>query len=181
FVIGVFIIGIGTSIPELVSGILAVQKGSSEILPANVTGSNISNLLLIMGLAVVFNRKKIHLKSSYLYIDLHFLLGSFIYFVSIAYDGHISFMEAWPGVLIFIIYSVYLIRGDNKGVVEIESSKEIRILPHIMFLLLGGTGIYFGAEYTVSSIQHLATAAGVPESLVALTALSLGTTLPELS
>jgi cation:H+ antiporter len=61
FVIGIFIVGIGTSLPELISGVLSVQHGLSEIVPGNIIGANISNLLLITGLAVVLNKKNIML------------------------------------------------------------------------------------------------------------------------
>jgi cation:H+ antiporter len=81
FVIGIFIVGIGTSLPELISGVLSVSQGVSEILPGNIIGANISNLLLVTGFAVAINRKPISLGSTYIYIDLHFLLGSFFMFL----------------------------------------------------------------------------------------------------
>lgn len=115
FVIGVFIVGIGTSLPELIAGIIAVKNQSSEILSGNIIGANISNILLITGLAVVVNRKNIVLNSGYLYIDLHFLIGSFLCF------------------------------------------------------------------YTIASLETIALSFSIPKSIIALTLLSLGTTLPELA
>ena len=84
FVVGIFIVGIGTSLPELVSGILSVARGNSEILSGNVMGANISNLLLVTGFAVVINRRKIDLGKTYIFTDLNFLIGSFFYFALIA-------------------------------------------------------------------------------------------------
>ena len=182
FVIGIFIVGIGTSLPELISGLISINKGVSEILPGNIMGANISNLLLITGIAVVLNRKTITLSSAYLYIDLHFLIGSFIYFVVIAYDGVMDFSESIMGLFIFIVYAIYLIKG---GVTELGSSKDIKRqsfpFKSMVFLLLACTGIYFGADYTVSSLDQIATGLHVPRSIIALTLLSLGTTLPELA
>ena len=182
FVIGIFIVGIGTSLPELISGLISINKGVSEILPGNIMGANISNLLLITGIAVVLNRKTITLSSAYLYIDLHFLIGSFIYFVVIAYDGVMDFSESIMGLFIFIVYAIYLIKG---GVTELGSSKDIKRqsfpFKSMVFLLLECTGIYFGADYTVSSLDQIATGLHVPRSIIALTLLSLGTTLPELA
>lgn len=182
FVIGIFIVGIGTSLPELISGLISINKGVSEILPGNIMGANISNLLLITGIAVVLNRKTITLSSAYLYIDLHFLIGSFIYFVVIAYDGVMDFSESIMGLFIFIVYAIYLIKG---GVTELGSSKDIKRqsfpFKSMVFLLLTCTGIYFGADYTVSSLDQIATGLHVPRSIIALTLLSLGTTLPELA
>ncbi|HLP21460.1 MAG TPA: sodium:calcium antiporter [Chitinophagales bacterium] len=180
FVIGVFIVGIGTSLPELISGTLSVQKGLSDILAGNVIGSNISNILLITGLAVAINRKSITLNTGYLFIDLHFLIGSFFYFYIIAYDGRIDFYEAFIGLIMFVVYSVHLIKGESsKG----EETEERGAFPvkGMALLLLSGVGIYFGADYTVFSLEKIATQMGIPNSVIALTLLSLGTTLPELA
>jgi cation:H+ antiporter len=180
FVVGVFIVGIGTSLPELISGVLSVKKGVSEILPGNVIGSNISNLLLITGLAVAINRKSIVLNTAYLFIDLHFLLGSFFYFYIIAYDGQIQFAEAAVGLVMFIIYSIYLIKGEANN--EAKSANNTGFpLKDLALLLLACVGIYFGADYTIFSLEKIAVQFGIPNSVIALTLLSLGTTLPELA
>jgi len=181
FVIGVFIVGIGTSLPELISGILSVQKGVSEILPGNVIGANISNLLLITGLAVVVNRKNITLKSDYIYIDLHFLLGSFLYFYIIAFDGKIFFLEAFIGIIIYAVYAIYLIKGD--AVINETKKSKIESFPwkSLAILLGSAIGIYLGADNTISALSKIASFLNIPNSIIALTALSLGTSLPELA
>ena len=184
-VIGIFIVGIGTSLPELISGSLAVKQGTSEILSGNILGSNISNILLITGLAVVFSqvmlKRGIDLASSYIFIDLHFLIGSFFYFCMIAYDGVIKTPEALMGLGIFIIYSLYLIRNvETIDVKEEKKEKGTFPIMSVGILLAACLGIYFGAEYTVSSLGKIALSLNVPSSIVALTLLSLGTTLPEL-
>jgi cation:H+ antiporter len=181
FVIGIFIVGIGTSLPELISGILSVMQGVSEILPGNIIGANISNLLLVTGFAVVLGRKSISLGSTYIYIDLHFLLGSIFMFYMISYDGIINIQEAFIGIFIFIVYSIYLIRSGTKKEGEVKASKGAFPSKAAIMLIIAGAGIYFGAEYTVLSIQGIAKSLGVPKSIIALTVLSLGTTLPELA
>ncbi len=181
FVVGVFIVGIGTSLPELISGIISVNKGASEILSGNIIGANISNILLITGLAVVINRKNISLKSGYMYIDLNYLIGSFLFFYIIAYDGKMEATESFFGLLMFIVYSIYLIKGEskNKEAAKIKTEK-FPIVP-LLILLLSAVGIYFGADYTIISLEKIATDLSIPKSIVALTLLSLGTTLPELT
>lgn len=181
FVIGVFIIGIGTSLPELISGIISVKKGASEILAGNVIGANISNLLLITGLAVVINKKNITLNSAYIYIDLHYLVGAFVYFFIVAYDGRIDIAESSFGILMFIIYSIYLIKGEAPALDKPTVVKDRFPFPAVLILLLAAVGIYFGANYTVSSLEQIALAWSVPNAVIALTILSLGTTLPELA
>lgn len=183
FVVGVFIVGIGTSLPELISGILSVQKGVSEILPGNIIGANISNILLITGLAAVLNRKTIYLSSNYIYIDLHFLLGSVFYFLVISYDGIINVGEAAIGIVIFIVYAVYLIKGETDELAPVVEKKPRAAFPFLQLLILVGAaiGIFFGADYTIYSLEKIAIALQVPSSVIALTLLSLGTTLPELA
>lgn len=181
FVVGVFIVGIGTSLPELIAGILSVNKGSSDVLSGNIIGANISNILLITGLAVVLNKKNIVISSSYLFIDLHYLLGSFFFFYIIAFDGMIEIIEAFFGIVLFLFYSFYLIKGENSvGSSQIENKQKLPI-NHLFILIFAGAGIYFGANYTVDSLGKIATDLSMPPGIVALTLLSLGTTLPELS
>jgi cation:H+ antiporter len=181
FVIGIFIVGIGTSLPELISGILSVKQGVSEIVPGNIIGANISNLLLVTGFAVALSGKPISLGSTYIYIDLHFLLGSFFIFYLISYDGIITFSEAAIGILVFIVYSVYLIKSGVKNERATGESRKPIPFKAILVLIIAAVGIYYGAEYTVQSIQSIAKGFNIPESLIALTVLSLGTTLPELA
>ncbi|HMO33647.1 MAG TPA: sodium:calcium antiporter [Lacibacter sp.] len=185
FVIGIFIVGIGTSLPELISGILSVRKGVSEILPGNIIGANISNLLLITGIAALVHRRNIQLGSTYIQIDLHFLLGSFFYLYMIAYDGVIVYYEAFIGLIIYILYSIYLIRGEKEDVSALSLPSPDGPLPtpwkHVGLLALTAGGIYFGAELTISSIEKIAVSLQIPHAIIALTLLSLGTTLPELA
>jgi len=181
FVVGVFIVGIGTSLPELIAGVISVNNQSSEILSGNIVGANISNILLITGLAVVINKKKITLNSGYMYIDLNYLLGSFFFFYIISYDGFIGRTESLFGLLMFIIYSIYLIKGEIKDAKQKDIAKKKLPIISLVMLTLSAIGIYFGADFTISSLEKIAIDLSIPTSLVALTLLSLGTTLPELA
>lgn len=185
FVVGVFIVGIGTSLPELISGILAVRQHASEIVPGNIIGSGISNLLLVTGLAVAISRKPITLGSTYMFIDLHFLLGATALFILLAFDGKIEPGEALFGLITFIVYSFYLIRGGSnetgdKPAADAQPRQSFPIKA-LLILLASAAGIFFGADYTISSISNIAEALDVPKSIIALTVLSVGTTLPELA
>ncbi len=182
FVIGVFIVGIGTSLPELVSAILSVRAGASEIVPGNIMGSSISNLLLITGIVAVLARPEIRLGSKYILIDLHYLIGAFAFFWLVAQDGAITWTEALIGPALFVVYSIYLIQhGADEMPLSDNGSKAERPAKHFVVLLLTGVGIYFGADLTVGSITDIAEGMGLPPSLIAITVLSLGTTLPELA
>jgi len=184
FIIGVFIVGIGTSLPELVSAIVAINQSVSEIVPGNVIGANISNVLLITGLVAILNRKEIKLSQSYIFIHLHYLIGAFFIFVIIAFDGTIVWYEAIVGMLAFLTYGVYLIKNEvEEHAHEQKSNAQKEKFPakQLLILVIASVGIYFSADYTVSSLTHIATDLSVPPSIIALTVLSLGTTLPELA
>ncbi|MCS6982126.1 MAG: sodium:calcium antiporter [Flavobacteriales bacterium] len=181
FVIGIFIVGIGTSLPELVSGMMSVGKGATQVMPANVIGANISNVLFITGLCVVLHGGTLTLRSKYIFIDLHFLVGSFFFFVVVAHDGVIRFSEAFLGFIIYFIYAFYLIRGEA----EMEEARPSRpqVSPPWMgfcMLLLSSAAIYFSAHQTIDSLIAISQSFGVSDALISLTLLSLGTTLPEL-
>lgn len=181
FVIGVFIVGIGTSLPEMVAAILSVRQGVSEIVSGNVIGANISNILLITGLVSVLSRKNIVLSQSYVFIDLHYLVGAFILFGIIAYDGEMNRAEAMVGIVAFVAYSFYLLKNENAVKEPDKSEREKFPIISLLTLLAAGMGIYFGADYTISSLGNIASMLHVPPAVVALTLLSLGTTLPELA
>jgi cation:H+ antiporter len=182
FVVGVFIVGVGTSLPELISSIMAVRQGVSEIVPGNVMGANISNLLFITGVVAFLHRRDIVLSKPYIFIDLHYLIGAMIILATIAYDGIIKWPEATIGILAFLAYSFYLIQ-DTDATDGPEISNKSHTFPiRALILLLGACiGIYFGADYTVSSVSNIAAAFGIPPAIIALTVLSIGTTLPELA
>ncbi len=183
FIIGVFIVGVGTSLPELVSSVASIKIGVSEIVSGNVIGSNISNLLLITGLVAVLNRKEIQLSHSYIFIHLHYLIGAFFIFTIISYDGTIYWYEALIGLLAYIAYAIYLVRNENKTN-DINENKKVsqNAFPkkEVIIIFITSLGIYLGANYTVTSLSQIATSLNVPPSIIALTILSIGTTLPEI-
>jgi len=184
FVVGVFIVGIGTSLPELISAMISVRSGASEIVAGNVMGSSISNLLLITGIAALIAKPVIQLGSRYIMIDMHYLLGAFFLFALIAHDGTITWHEGLFGIVTYVVYSTYLIRQGGEELEEALSAKgALKPSParDILILLAAGVAIYFGADFTISSITKLAEVANISPALIALTVLSIGTTLPELA
>lgn len=182
-VIGIFIVGVGTSLPELVSAIISAHNGVSEVVAGNIFGSNISNILFITGVVALIHKIDIHLSSKYIFIDLHYLIGSIFAITLFSYDGVIEWHESIIGLFIFVVYSMYLVK--NEAVVPDQKKMKLNNrgkfpLKNVGFLLVGGIGIYLGAEYTISSLSEIAIGFEIPNSIVALTILSLGTTLPEL-
>ncbi|MCP1382792.1 sodium:calcium antiporter [Runella sp. CRIBMP] len=181
FVTGIFIVGIGTSLPELVTALLSISSGQAEIVAGNLIGANISNIFLIVGFTALMNRRTIDLGKRYLMIDLHYLLGSALVFYLFLQDGILTWKEGAFLILIFVIYSLYLLRAGNEDEPE-ETTESTPTWGKVgLILALAGVGIYFGADYTVLSITRIAEILTIPPSIIALTVLSLGTTLPELA
>ena len=182
FVTGIFIVGVGTSLPELVTGVLSVARGQSEIVPGNLIGANVSNLLLLLGAGMLVTGQDIVLGKRYLLIDLHYLIGSALLLAMFMYDGSINWVEGLIGGVVFLVYSVYLIRtGSEEVEATVEGERRVNPAREIAILLLCSIGIYFGASYTVHAVTQLAEQLRVPPAIIALTMLSLGTTLPELA
>jgi cation:H+ antiporter len=186
FAVGVVIVSAGTSLPELVSSIVAVTSGSSEIVVGNVLGANLSNLLLVTGVAAVAVRREIRLGEQYILIDLHFLLGSVLLVAFSLRDGVITRVEGGFLVLAYGAYLVYMMK-EGRGGGDARAAAETlgRTRPPFPASALGlaalsAAFIYLGARFTVSSLVTLAELAGVSPAKIAVTVLALGTTLPEL-
>ncbi len=187
FMVGVVIVSVGTSLPELISGIIASVNGHSEIVIGNVLGANISNIFLILGITTLFARKSIQLGKEYIFIDLHFMLGSATMLILFLLDGSISKMEGIALLAGFLIYQIYLFKSEKPGEMPMLNDKKtvskITSLnwKDMVIIAVAAFGIFIGAKYTVESIVDIANALNVDKALISLTVLSLGTTLPELA
>ena len=181
FAIGVLIVSVGTSLPELVSSIVAVTSGTSEIVAGNVLGANLSNLLLVMGAVAVAAPRQIQLGEQYILVDLHFLLGSAFMLALTLRDGRLAGGEPLFLLAGYAVYVIYLLK-EGKREPDAEGSPAARPpFPKAQLAILAAAAavIYLSARVTVSSLESLALQLGVAPAMIALTILSLGTTLPE--
>lgn len=187
FMVGVVIVAIGTSLPELISGVVASVHGHSEIVIGNVMGANISNIFLILGMTTLFASRSIELGKEYIFIDLHFMLGSATFLILFMLDGEISRIEGLLSLAGFVIYQVYLMRSEKPDVMPtLNDEKTVRGLKRLswkdlLIIVVSAGAIYLGARFTVESIVDIANILQVDQALISLTVLSLGTTLPELA
>ena len=187
FVVGVFIVAIGTSLPELVASLVSVRAGTSEIVSGNVLGANAANLLLILGaVSVAVPAGRINLGEQYLFIDLHFLLGATLAMVTAMSDGRVTPVE---GALLLLAYAVYVAYLLAEGRTETANAAQAANLStprrrharDLLVLLASGAAIYVGGERTVAGLSQLAVALGIAPAIASVTILSIGTTLPELA
>ena len=187
FAIGVLIVSAGTSLPEMVSSVIAVTRGTSEIVVGNILGANLSNLMLVMGVVAVVAPRQVRLGEQYILIDLHFLLGSAFLLALSLRDGAVTRPEAGFLLAGYVAYLLYLMkegRTETDLTVGLDGAPQRTStrFPAEQLGVLAVTGlfIYLGARFTVSSLEAIAGGLGVAPSIVAVTVLSVGTTLPEL-
>ena len=203
FVIGVTIVAIGTSFPELASSLVAVFKGATEIVVANALGSNIANILLVVGLSAVVARKLI-VKRSLIDLDAPLLTASTVLFLFVMWDRQIVFGEGILLISAFVVYLSYTIfqsreKEKTPELVEVLPSRVERrreeakikkqkkkiVRPKLDFkiffvLILGIIGLAVGANYTIESVLKISEFLKISTGLIAITAIAIGTSLPEL-
>lgn len=182
FAIGVLIVGFGTSLPELASGIAAALNGTTEIVIANAVGSNITNILLVVGvLATVGGR--ILIKRDLIKTELPIFFIASTHFLAVIYDGVVDRLEAVLLMGTFAAYMWYLfVEAKKEDSVELAGlSRRPRLqASSIAFIVLGIAAVLIGAQGTVEMVVNIATALAVPLGLVSIIAIALGTSLPEL-
>ncbi len=178
FIVGVLIVGIGTSAPELASSIFAALQGVPEMVVSNAIGSNIANVLLIVGLSSILARN-IKISKELIDLDIPLLLLSTGLFVLLSYDALISRAESaflLSGLLFYLTYTISSKKQVQDSCIKdlINIKKEFIILFISLFLLI------FSAKYLVLSVVELSNLFNIAVSAITLLAVALGTSLPEL-
>ena len=183
FIVGVTLVALGTSLPELITSIIAVMEGASEIVTGNVIGSNISNLCLILGVTGIYSRRVL-LGFDIMRVDLPMLVGSSFFMGLCLWDQQFSLFEGILSLAALGMYLAYLFFLGKEEQEEPDQGDE-GVRGHFdwktpVILLASGAAIYFSAKYNVQSIQQLSSELGIGKDFIALTAVALGTSLPEL-
>jgi cation:H+ antiporter len=179
--VGLTIVAFGTSAPELVSSIIAILKGSPGLVIGNVLGSNMANLGLILALTAIIRPFETEFRKNWK--DFVFLVVSSLGAGLMMMRGHITAPEGLMLVIIFILYMFYLIRNKRSLVeseIEIEGAPNGKVSWAIAGLILGMILLPLGADRLVYSALEVAFTFGVPEHVMGLTMVALGTSLPEL-
>ncbi len=180
-VIGLTIIAFGTSSPEFIVGLIAALKGSSDITTGNIVGSNISNIGLILGVSAIIT--PIVVKNRILKRKLPILLLFTILFIALSINLDISRIEGLvllTCLVIFIIYNYYISKKYKK-LVEIEENNTNNKLKQISFIMFGVIGLALGAHLLVDKSIYFARLMGISELVIGITAVAVGTSLPELA
>ena len=178
-VIGLTIVAMGTSAPEAAVSITSATKGNAGITIGNVVGSNILNVLVILGLTAVITRVAVQ-KSTIRY-EIPFMLVITLALLGLGLSGNeISFVEGIILWVLFIIYMAYLFYMAKKQKEEVEDSKEQPVWKLILLGVVGAVLVVWGADISVDAASAIAKMFGMSDRLIGLTIVALGTSLPEL-
>lgn len=179
-IIGLTIVAFGTSAPEAAVSISSALSGSNAIAVSNVVGSNIFNLLAVIGITAILY--KIDITKESLKQDFPILLGSSILLLIFIYtSSEISRIEGFILFLLLIAYIFMLIIKSRRESTNMPIGTTHLTMPKIiLYILIGLVGIILGGNFVVDSAKEIALSLGMSETLVGLTIVSIGTSLPEL-
>lgn len=178
-VIGLTIVAMGTSAPEAAVSITAAFKGTADITIGNVVGSNIMNILVILGITAVIVAVAVQ-QSTVRYEIPFVILVSVVLLVMGALDGKIGRIDGMILWLLFIVYLVYLFLMAKHNKEEDETQADAPVWKLLLFVVLGAALIVIGADVSVDAASEIARVIGLSERFIGLTIVALGTSLPEL-
>lgn len=188
--IGATIVSIGTTLPEVMVSTTAALAGSGDMAYGNAIGSIICNTALIAAITIAIRPSQIDRKS--LIIPVCFFFGAAIFYSATAYLG--GTFERWMGILLLSTFVVYMVLTTVKALSsskntpilnadeqnEVEDEEKSSLLKNIIFLIIGAALIAVGADLLVDKGTYIAEQWGVPQTVISLTFVALGTSLPEL-
>ena len=179
-IVGLTIVAFGTSAPEAAVSITSSLTGSNAMAVSNVIGSNLFNMLMVIGIAALFG--DLLMEKKVLNRDLPFLVIITIIFVAFVFiGGNITSIEGILLLIILIGYIIYLIHDARKtGAMNLVEKPKFSLPKSILLIVVGLAGIIIGGDLVVDSASAIAIAVGMSETLVGLTIVAIGTSLPEL-
>ena len=177
-IIGLTIVAMGTSAPEAAVSITAASAGSADITVGNIVGSNILNVLVILGLSAAIIC--VPIGKSTQKIDAPFMIGISAIFLLLGWDGAITRLDGVILLVFFVSYIGYMIWEALHSNEEAEEIKDMKIWQMILATVGGLALVVWGADVAVDAATELATIFGMSERFIGLTVVALGTSLPEL-
>ena len=181
-VIGMTVVSFATSAPELIVSVKSALEGFPDIAMGNVVGSNIANLALVLATTIILS--SIDVEKSFYKTDWPvMMLASLLLYGFIFTDG---FLDRYEGVIMFsflIIFLIYLLRFQKPAVIDdfADDDVPLPLYKTVMFLALGGVALWGGSELLIKGAVGVAQSFGVSERIIAITIVSVGTSIPELA
>ena len=179
-IVGLTIVAMGTSLPEAAVSITSALKGSAGITIGNVVGSNIMNVLVILGITAVITN--VAIQKSTLYCEIPFMIGITALMIVFGITRRaVSFPEGVIFWILFIAFLAYLFVMSKKNkAAEEEAECQMSYLKCIIFIIAGGIMVVWGSDLVVDAASEIARAFGMSERFIGLTIVAFGTSLPEL-
>ncbi|MFD0993200.1 calcium/sodium antiporter [Tenacibaculum geojense] len=181
-VIGMTVVSFATSAPELIVSVKSALNGATGLAVGNVIGSNIANLALVLGVTTILS--SIDVEKSFYKTDWPvMMIASLMLYFFIVFDRTI---QQYEGIILFvtlIAFLVYLLRFQKQAVVDEmpEDDEALPLFKIVLFLAIGGFGLWAGSELLINGSTTLAKKMGVSDAVIGVTVVSVGTSIPELA
>lgn len=186
-IVGLTIVSIGTSAPELAVSIISALKGSNNIAIGNVVGSNLFNTLMVLGITTIVLPIMIHkekVKSDFI-VNIFVTILLFIFTFDGIFRRSANTISRIDGAILLALCIVYMVllvvKAKKTNMPEpTEEEKNVNVFVKLLLIVIGVAGIVIGGQLVVNSASNIATSLGMSEKLVGLTIVAMGTSLPEL-
>ena len=181
-VIGLTVVALGTSLPEFIVSFMSVLRGSGNMSVGNIVGSNVFNTLVVIGASSIMLGMKV--ESSLLRRDLPLMFVASVLLVIFA--GVNGVLSVWEGLMFLAFFSVYTYIAyrvglrDRKAAQEVAHSEQMPYYKIVLFILIGMAALVLGGRFLVDNAAAVARRFDISESVIGITILAAGTSLPEL-
>ena len=187
FVVGLTIMAVGTSMPELTVSVMSALKGSSEMAIGNVTGSNLFNIFIVIGLCSLLRPMDITKENIRRDIPICIAVSALLWLftsdtlLGLGAENKINRVEGVIFLVLYVGVILYTLRTSKGEGEESSGSAKMGIFKIIAFIVIGLGGLIYGGNLCLDSATAIARAWGVSESIIAITIVAAGTSLPELA
>ncbi|MDR0272157.1 MAG: calcium/sodium antiporter [Clostridiales bacterium] len=187
-IVGLTIVSFGTSAPELAISFSSHIAGNGDMLMGNVVGSNISNILVILGIAIIIMPFNIPRDAIGKEIPILFLItvGASILLLDNVFDpSQVNSLSRADGIMLIVLFSIFVyylitIMLRARDGTEVEEEPKFKLPKSVLFTVAGLLGVIFAADLVVDNVTDIAEAIGISQKIIAVTIVSIGTSLPEL-
>ncbi len=194
-IIGLTVVAFGTSMPEASVSISSAIKGANELAVSNVVGSNIFNLLVVLGASALIKpvccqKDSVKKEIPFSILCTVALLGALFLGAGVAEDGASTYTLGWvAGLILLVLFAFYMywqisaaLKARKSGTIEEEADdgKKISVWKSLIFIVIGIAGIICGGNWVVNGATTIAEVLGMDQTLIGMTIVAVGTSLPEL-
>ena len=185
-IIGLTIVAMGTSLPECAVSVTAAVSGSNTLAISNVVGSNIFNLMMVCGVCALFNRLPVHAETLQKEFPLSIICAGLLLLFGytrmvIGQIEGVILLVVFVGYIIWMIFTAMKARRSSVTDFEVEDYEIMPVWKCVIFIVGGMAAIKFGGDFVVDGAVDIAKAFGISDTLIGLTIVAFGTSLPELA